>query len=79
MPRVFLLLLLALLTAAPSAARAQSATTAAAPVTIYRCVAANGTVALRDSPCLKGEKQEVRAMQRPQDPPRAPAAPVPGR
>lgn len=77
MPRVFLLLLVALLTAAPSATRAQSATTAAAPVTIYRCVAANGSVTLRDSPCLKGEKQEVRAMQRPQDPPRAPAAAPP--
>lgn len=70
-------LLLVLLTAVPSAARAQATT--GSQVTIYRCVAANGTVALRDSPCLKGEKQEVRAMQRPQDPPPRPAvaAPVP--
>jgi hypothetical protein len=73
--RPVLPLLLVLLTAAPSAARAQAPS--AAQVTIYRCVAANGTVALRDSPCLKGEKQEVRAMQRPQDPPARPAAVAP--
>ncbi|KRA53824.1 hypothetical protein ASD77_04040 [Pseudoxanthomonas sp. Root65] len=77
MPRALLPLLLALLTASPSATHAQSAAPPATPVTIYRCVAANGTVALRDSPCLKGEKQEVRAMQRPQDPPRAPAVAPP--
>lgn len=71
MPRVVLPLLI-LLTALPSGAHAQA--TAGTQVTIYRCVAANGTVALRDSPCLKGEKQEVRAMQRPQDPPPRPAA-----
>ncbi|RZA35869.1 MAG: DUF4124 domain-containing protein [Lysobacteraceae bacterium] len=37
-------------------------------VTIYRCVDAKGNLALRDSPCAKGEKQEVRSMQRPKDP-----------
>ena len=37
-------------------------------VTIYRCTNANGALALRDSPCLKGEKQDVRTMQRPRDP-----------
>lgn len=72
MRRPLPLLLIALLTALPSDPHAQPAP--APPVTIYRCVAANGHVALRDSPCLKGEKQEVRAMQRPQDPPRGPAS-----
>ncbi|WP_299344180.1 hypothetical protein [uncultured Pseudoxanthomonas sp.] len=65
-------LLIALLTALPSVPHAQPAPLP--PVTIYRCVAPNGNVALRDSPCLKGEKQEVRAMQRPQDPPHVPAS-----
>ena len=37
-------------------------------VTIYRCVDAKGSLTLRDSPCAKGEKQEVRSMQRPKDP-----------
>lgn len=38
-------------------------------VTIYRCVGAAGKLTLRDSPCAKGETQEVRSMQRPKDPP----------
>ena len=79
MRRIAPLLLIALLPVAPPATHAQSATKTS-QVTIYRCVAASGSVALRDSPCLKGEKQEVREMQRPQDPPRAPAtiaAPAP--
>lgn len=43
-----------------------------APVTIYRCTNANGQLALRDSPCRAGERQEVRTMLRPTDPaPRA--------
>lgn len=46
---------------------------AATGVTIYRCVDASGHVALRDSPCVEGERQEVRNMQRPQDPPPPPA------
>lgn len=37
-------------------------------VTIYRCIAADGRLALRDSPCAKGETQEVRSMTRPRDP-----------
>ena len=55
---------------------------AADEVTIYRCLAANGKLTLRDSPCAKGETQQVRAMQRPRDPapglatPEKPAAPV---
>lgn len=57
---------------------------AAAGVTIYRCVDSRGQlVALRDSPCRDGERQEVVTMQRPQDPPprtastAATTAPVP--
>lgn len=44
---------------------------AAGQVTVYRCVDANGRVALRDSPCTGGERQEVRNMLRPKDAPRA--------
>ena len=48
----------------------------AADVTIYRCVDARGKVSLRDTPCLKGERQETRTMVRPTDAaPRPPAAP----
>ncbi len=36
-------------------------------VTIYRCTDAKGRLALRDSPCLKGERQEIRSMVRPKD------------
>ena len=44
-------------------------------VTIYRCIGPGGALALRDSPCLKGETQQVRSMARPKDP--APgAAPI---
>jgi hypothetical protein len=45
----------------------------AADVVIYRCVDAKGKLALRDTPCAKGEKQETRTMQRPQDAPPRPA------
>jgi hypothetical protein len=53
------------LTAMPAHAPAQD-------VTIYRCIGAAGKLTLRDSPCAKGETQEVRSMQRPKDP--APSA-----
>ncbi|SDR07195.1 hypothetical protein [Pseudoxanthomonas sp. CF125] len=47
-------------------------------VTIYRCIGAAGKLTLRDSPCAKGETQEVRSMQRPKDPaPSALPAPKP--
>ena len=61
-----------------------SAATHAAEVTIYRCTDDRGRLTLRDSPCLKGERQEARTMLRPQDPParavpapKAPASPAP--
>ena len=41
-----------------------------AGVTVYRCTDSRGQLlALRDSPCKAGERQEVLQMQRPQDPP----------
>lgn len=46
----------------------------AAEVVIYRCTDAQGRLALRDSPCRAGERQQVRSMQRPTDPPPRPAA-----
>ena len=56
-------------------------------VMIYRCISADGKLTLRDSPCAKGETQQVRSMVRPKDAaagivrakpaaPSAPAAPV---
>jgi len=45
-------------------------------VRIYRCVGANGAVALQDAPCDGARQQQVLDMQRPQDPPARPAAPV---
>ncbi len=46
-------------------------------LTIYRCTDAKGRLALRDSPCLKGERQETRSMLRPKDAPRQPPQPAP--
>lgn len=70
--------MLALLVAAIGTARGQDT-----QVTVYRCIDAQGRVALRDSPCDDGYTQQVRTMQRPVDgsPPPAPvpqpaAAPV---
>ena len=50
------------------ASMALSARLRAQEVTIYRCIGAAGKLTLRDSPCAKGETQEVRSMQRPKDP-----------
>lgn len=55
------------------------AATAPAPavssrLAIYRCVDAQGQVALRDSPCPRGSRQDIRSLQRPVDPAPAPAA-----
>ena len=79
-PRLPLLLLVSMLLA-PSLALAED-------VTIYRCIGPGGALALRDSPCLKGETQQVRSMTRPKDPapgispittPRPPATTAPAR
>ncbi len=59
-PRLPLLLLASMLLA-PTLALAED-------VTIYRCIGPGGALALRDSPCLKGETQQVRSMTRPKDP-----------
>lgn len=61
----------------PRPAAAQDATADnASHVTVYRCVAANGGVALRDTPCRNGERQETRSMVRPEDAPAPPPAPT---
>jgi hypothetical protein len=50
---------------------------AADDVTIYRCTDTKGKLTLRDTPCAKGQQQEVRSMIRPKDaPPRAQVAPA---
>ena len=43
----------------------------AAEITIYRCTDAQGQLALRDTPCKKGETQQTKEMQRPKDAPPA--------
>lgn len=50
-------------------ALASASVATASEVKIYRCAAEDGTVTVRDSPCLEGEVQQVRNMVRPQDPP----------
>ncbi|MBD7953578.1 DUF4124 domain-containing protein [Stenotrophomonas sp. Sa5BUN4] len=60
-PALLIVLLPALAMAAPAPPAADS-------VRIYRCVGSDGAVTLQDSPCSSG-RQEVRQMQRPQDPP----------
>jgi hypothetical protein len=60
--------------AAQSAQAAQAAPATPAQVTVYRCVGADGAVALRDTPCARGERQEAREMLRPTD--AAPAKPA---
>lgn len=42
-------------------------------VTVYRCESSTGKVTLGDAPCPAGQRQEMREMLRPQDPPPAPA------
>jgi hypothetical protein len=41
-------------------------------VRIYRCTDASGKQSLRDTPCPKGQAQQARDMQRPQDAPKPP-------
>lgn len=61
--------LIALALAAPGLAAPAASSPAAQQVTVYRCTDARGNLALRDSPCRAGEKQQVRSMIRPTDPP----------
>ncbi|MDQ3617851.1 MAG: DUF4124 domain-containing protein [Pseudomonadota bacterium] len=70
------MLLLAAATLAAALLSSACSNTYAAEVTIYRCTDAKGRLSLRDTPCLKGERQETREMLRPSDPPPRPAAPV---
>lgn len=43
-------------------------------LTVFRCVDADGSVALRDSPCDASQAQQTRQVQRPMDPPAPPPA-----
>lgn len=70
MSRPVLALLVAGVVGAPVLAAPPVRPVAAAQVTIYRCTDARGHLTLRDSPCHAGERQEVRSMLRPTDPPR---------
>jgi hypothetical protein len=73
----------ALALAVPRPATAQVASASAeSHVTVYRCIADDGRVTLRDTPCAKGFRQETRSMVRPVEAPPAPkpvavAAPAP--
>lgn len=61
------ILLPLMLLAMPTASAAGA--TAADDITLYRCTGADGRVAIQDFPCADGEQQQLRTMQRPQDPP----------
>jgi Domain of unknown function (DUF4124) len=52
---------------------------AADEVTIYRCTDAAGHLTLGDTPCAKGQKQQMRTMLRPRDATTPPVAPAPAR
>jgi hypothetical protein len=69
MRRLAILLLLLMPAFAP---RAQDA----AAVRIFRCTDAAGRETLRDTPCPKGQAQQVREMIRPKDAPPRPAPPA---
>ena len=70
--------LLIALCAASLATAATQVRAADDDVTIYRCTDASGKLTLRDTPCAKGQQQQVRSMVRPKDaPPRAQPAPPP--
>lgn len=71
------LLALLLPFAAVAAPQAASVGKADDGVTIYRCTDAQGRLSLRDSPCLPGERQEVRSMLRPKDAPPRPVVAMP--
>ena len=76
-PRPLLSLMFALCIAAPVG---PVDATGQDPVTIYRCTGSDGRLALRNTPCKRGEQQQAIEMQRPKDPPPRPApdpAPAP--
>lgn len=51
---------------------AASGSSQAAAVRVYRCTGADGKVTLQDSPCARGQDQQLRTLQRPPEPPPAP-------
>ena len=74
-----LALIVLLLPVAASAAPQATGTDPGGGVTIYRCTDAKGRLSLRDSPCLPGERQDVRTMLRPKDAPPRPVVAMPPR
>lgn len=74
MPRRLPACLLALLPLLAGVAGARAP--AQATLAIYRCTAPDGRQSLRDSPCPRGQAQQVEHWQRPQDPLPRPAAPA---
>jgi hypothetical protein len=62
----------ALAVSPPAAAQDASTSSPESHVTVYRCIADDGSVTLRDTPCARGIRQETRSMVRP-----APATPAP--
>ena len=62
--------LLPLLLLAPAAAAQPAA--GEDELTLYRCTGSDGRVAIQDFPCADDERQQVRNMLRPQDPPPSP-------
>lgn len=67
----------ALMLSVLAAVVAMPAAQASDELTIYRCTDAKNRLSLRDSPCLKGERQETRNMLRPKDAPFRPQQPAP--
>ena len=57
-------------------AGAQVAGKPPANVTVYRCTDASGRVSIGDAPCRKGQAQQMREMQRPQEAPAKPVSPA---
>ncbi|MFC4726594.1 hypothetical protein [Coralloluteibacterium thermophilus] len=51
-----------------------AATAPAEEVRVYRCTAADGSLSVQNTPCPEGQREEVRAYARPQDPPLPPPA-----
>ncbi len=70
----FIALIAALAPCALAADAAKTPSQSDDRVVIYRCTDAQARLTLRDSPCRHGERQDIRTMARPKDPPRAAAA-----
>ena len=74
LPLLLALMVSSTLLPGPLSARSDATTS---QVTIYRCTAGDGALTVRNSPCERGERQQVIEMQRPKDPPPRPKAMAP--